>query len=276
MRIRLLCFAMFLCTLSLFTKAQSAQKDSLITIGKRYQLYSKMLSETREYWVHLPQDFDKNKTYPVVYLLDGDINFELLVGMQQYLTRGRQPMLPSMVIIGVLNTNRTRDLTVSHANDVPGSNQKGGSYVQSGGANVFLKFLKTELKYTIEQDLGVKTLNNTMVGHSFGGMTALGDYLLGDDFFSAYIAMDPSLWWDNQILVKWAKDAQPLKNKKIYISASGSGLGQSSSSFDELTARLTNKRNVQVKRIANETHGSVSLISMYEGLKFIFGNAPDH
>ena len=59
----------------------SAQKQDSIYIGTRHTLFSEILNEERKYWIYVPETKagEKGKTYPVLYLLDGDSFFPWLV-----------------------------------------------------------------------------------------------------------------------------------------------------------------------------------------------------
>lgn len=48
-----------------------------ISIGTRHTLFSHVLNEVREYWVYVPaiRPGEKEESYPVLYLLDGDSFF---------------------------------------------------------------------------------------------------------------------------------------------------------------------------------------------------------
>ena len=89
-----------------------SQED--ICIGKELVLYSTVLQEERSYWIHLPEHYnmDTKQRYPVVYLLDGDSFFHSLVGIRKTLASGRGKYLPPCIIVGVLNSDRTRDFTL--------------------------------------------------------------------------------------------------------------------------------------------------------------------
>ena len=94
-----------------------SQED--ICIGKKQSLHSAVLNEERNYWIHLPSGYeqDTTKRYPVIYLLDGDAFFHSLVGISRTFTTVRGKYLPESIIIGVLNVNRTRDLTPTASRD---------------------------------------------------------------------------------------------------------------------------------------------------------------
>jgi len=80
----------------------------------------------------------RTKHYPVMYLLDGEMHFHHATGAVQFLaTNGR---IPEMIVIGISNTDRKRDLTPSTgvASDLKED-------PTAGGADRFLKFMVDEL-----------------------------------------------------------------------------------------------------------------------------------
>jgi predicted alpha/beta superfamily hydrolase len=89
----------FLCFLLLvFTSKKCAGK---VTVGEKQTLFSKILNENREIWVHLPKTYNDSSInpakYPVIYLLDGEINFEYYAGMTDFLSK-----LPMQIFRNVL------------------------------------------------------------------------------------------------------------------------------------------------------------------------------
>src|SRR5215471_1297171 len=124
--------------------APPADKGEPIDVGTRYRIESKVLGETRFYLVHKPSNYDSRKdAFPVLYLLDGDSNLnhtsaaaELLAG------NGR---IPELLIVGVSNTDRARDLSPPLSAGAPAIGTK-------PAADKFLAFLAEELVPTIERD----------------------------------------------------------------------------------------------------------------------------
>ena len=94
----------------------NGQNNNDIVIGKIDSINSKILDEQRKVWIYVPDAnsngiFEK-KNYPVVYLLDGDAHFYSVVGMIQQLSSvNGNTICPKMIVVGIPNTNRTRDLT---------------------------------------------------------------------------------------------------------------------------------------------------------------------
>ena len=127
---------LFLCFNGIAQFNQNNEKQ--IVIGKVDSLYSEILQEQREIWIHLPEDFDSSKQYPVMYVLDASQQFYVITGMQKQLTPFK---IPQSIIVGITNTDRTRDFT--HTN-VPF--QRGHESETSGGASNFIKFIDEELK----------------------------------------------------------------------------------------------------------------------------------
>jgi enterochelin esterase-like enzyme len=89
-----------------------------IHIGKKFKLFSKVLNEDRQYWVHLPQTSNPGRptstSYPVLYVLDGESRFEAAVATVNFLSG--LAMIPEMVVVGVISTDqRMRDMTPTHS-----------------------------------------------------------------------------------------------------------------------------------------------------------------
>ncbi|RZJ98791.1 MAG: alpha/beta hydrolase, partial [Flavobacterium sp.] len=93
-----------------------AQTDNRISIGTIDTVQSTILNEKRKVLVYVPKSSSNNafatQTYPVVYLLDGDAHFTSVVGMIQHLSQvNGNSFCPEMIVVGISNTARTRDLT---------------------------------------------------------------------------------------------------------------------------------------------------------------------
>jgi hypothetical protein len=101
--------------------------------------------------------------------------------------------------------------------------------------------------------------------------------------FQAYIAIDPSMWWDDQALTARAERifAKPdARRGSVYISQAhplniGDGdpnlMRDSSSAFAAVLANAeTPAFRTELQYFADENHGSVPLISLYRGLLHVF------
>jgi len=122
-----------------------AQPNDIISIGRNDSLHSSLLKETRHYFVHLPANYNNKffaqTKYPVLYLLDGESHFNSVSGLVEILGSGINGthVIPDMIVVAIPNTDRTRDLTPTHADE--DNNGKPQEYLKtSGGNNNFLHF----------------------------------------------------------------------------------------------------------------------------------------
>ena len=115
----LLFLALSILTALVFAQGK-VEKESIV-IGKIDSVQSNILGENRKIWVHVPDGAANSKErLPVVYVLDGDGHFSSVVGMiQQLSTVNGNMMCPKMIVVGIPNTDRTRDLTPTHTDVDP-------------------------------------------------------------------------------------------------------------------------------------------------------------
>lgn len=277
---------LYLCT------ALSCLAQEVITIGKKYTLSSSILQEKREFWVYLPPDYNHADyapaRYPVVYLLDGDANFHSFTGLQEILSKGPYASIPPMIIVGILNTDRTRDLTPSASGRKAYYDQKSTLYQQSGGNSQFIAFLQQELRPYI--DSAYRTSGyNILNGHSFGGLTAVNILLHHTCLFNAYIIIDPSLWWDEQLMLQQGDSIFPQKNfsgTSIYVAMAHKEIVPQDTATDHPTAIRAFEQQLQriqppgprwkFRYYPEDDHGTVPLPAEFDGLKFIYSGHQVH
>lgn len=265
--------------------SNSFSQDS-ITIGSKHHIFSKALNEERHFWVYLPPDYNTTKfapaKYPVVYLLDAESNFHSFTGLQQSLAKGPYAMTPQMIVVGITNTNRTRDLTPTEANRQAFFDKSKKMFQQSGGNKNFITFLEKELRPYIEKNYRTSGYN-VLNGHSFGGLTAVNVLLNHTKLFNSYIIIDPSLWWDNEIMIKKTDSVFAKKDfarTNIYVAMANkinipqdttTDMARGIRKFEKL---LNEKkpRNLRwgFKFYENEDHGTIPIPAEYDGLRFIF------
>ncbi|MAB47653.1 MAG: esterase [Flavobacteriaceae bacterium] len=200
--------------------AQNHQRSQFLQkVGAVDSLYSKTLNEFRNIYVQLPASYssEKNQKYPVVYILDGELFLPTVNDVQNYYSGG---FTPEMVLVGISNDkNRVRDLTTSTITTKYGMpfNEKNGE------ADNFRQFIETELIPYIENKYPV-TNYRTLIGHSYGGLFTISTLIHQPELFANYLAIDPSLDWDDQKPLQEAREvmaAYGYKNKALFMSLSG-------------------------------------------------------
>ena len=273
--------------LSLKGIAQFNQNDEKqIVIGKVDSLYSEILQEQREIWIHTPEEFDNTKQYPVIYVLDASQNFYVITGMLKQLLPWQ---IPNSIVVGITNTDRTRDFTPTN---VPF--QRGHESETSGGASNFIKFIDEELKPFINNKYPTEN-NSTIIGHSTAGLFVLYSYLHHENLFDNYLAIDPSLWWDKENLVKETQELLNKGNRKeksLYIAVANS-IGKAMDTvkvrkdktvpteqiranlkFHDLLVKNNKELNFKWEYFKNEDHGSIVVPAQYNGLRSVFSWFP--
>jgi predicted alpha/beta superfamily hydrolase len=276
----------FIVSCLLLASCRHEKRDSIdnqmIVIGRRESLDSKILNEVRPYWVYVPPIASRpGVKLPVVYLLDGDAHFHSVSGIVQILGTGINGThaVPDMIVVAIPNIDRTKDLTPSHAETMDG--RQADFLMTSGGGNEFLRFIKDELIPRIDAKYPTNGYR-VLIGHSFGGITAINALYTIPEAFDSYIAIDPSLWWDNQLLVKKADSilkAKDWSSKTLFIGQAntlnpGESTNDHFGSIKEYIQILeTNKGSGlrwSYQYYPDDSHGSVPLITEYDGLRFIF------
>ncbi len=269
-----------------------AQPNNNITIGKIDTVRSKILNETRRIAIHIPASASNSKVaYPVLYLLDASAHFHSVTGLVNQLSFvSGNTVMPEMIVVGILNTDRTRDLTPTHSTS-SAFGQTPGMLKNSGGGDNFLAFIEKELMPYIDSTYPVAPYK-MLVGHSFGGLLAIHTLLNKPDLFNAYVAIDPSLWWDNEQLAKKAITAFQQKKfpaKPLYIAIAnvlhtkkgikeiekdtavmGSGMRIA---FQFAKTMEKYKKGDQLwywKYYPEDSHGSVPLIAQYDAFRTFF------
>ncbi|WP_296705886.1 alpha/beta hydrolase-fold protein [Algoriphagus sp.] len=203
-----------LCLFVLLSIMGEVKAQSFSQIGIKDSVYSKVLDESRVFYVQFPEGFDpeSGKKYPTAYILDGENLLPALSVTQNFYSGG---FVPDMILIGVSNhQNRTRDLTPSIVEP---------SWEPNGGATNFLEFIAQELIPYVEKMYPV-TGYRSLIGHSYGGLFAINTLLHRPELFENYLAIDPSLDWDDQLMLKQAKQLfskESLEGKSLYVSLSG-------------------------------------------------------
>ncbi len=261
--------------------------ERITTIGRVDSLHSATLDETRPYLVYTPPSYaDTTVTphgYPVLYLLDGDAHFQSVSGLIQILGTGVNGtfVVPEMIVVAIPNTDRTRDLTPTHV-ETGFDGKPDPSLRTSGGMGNFFTFLTSELIPRIDSQYRTMPYR-VFVGHSLGGITTLNALYEMPNVFNAYVTIDPSLWWDDRVLLKKAKDyfeSAHLNGKALYV-AQANTLSpddttrnlhfESIMKFNEIM-KAYDRSGIRYgyKYYDHDDHGSVPMIAEYDALRFIF------
>jgi len=243
--------------------APAPEAGKQIVIGERKSLQSAVLGEERGYLVSLPDGYDAGTTYPVIYLLDGDGHFHHVTGLVSFLSA--QNRMPAPIIVGISNTDRTRDMTPTNEARLP----------TSGGGDRFLEFIEKELIPAIERDYKTSAYR-ILIGHSFGGLITVHAMASRPGLFNAHIAASPSLQWDGQLMAKNIApqlNAGSIKDGFLYYSlgTEGKEITEGNQSFAKLLETSAPKTlRWKFDHMELEDHGSVVHRTVYLGLEMLY------
>jgi uncharacterized protein len=275
----------------------NAQTSNKVEIGTIDSLQSNILGEQRKVWVYVPAganltDPSASQKYPVVYLLDGDAHFYSVVGMIQQLSQVNGNVIcPEMIVVGIPNTDRTRDLTPTHTDVDPFTRDSAAFLKTSGGGENFIAFMEKELMPFIESKYPTAPYK-MLIGHSLGGLLVMQTLAHHNHLFNSYICIDPSMWYDNKKLLNETKTylkTAKLEGKSLYLGIANTmdeGMdinkvtkdtsvetGHIRAILELQTAFEKSKQNglrYKGKYYADDSHGSVPLIAEYDALRFFF------
>ncbi len=241
----------------------------------------------REYkvLVALPLSYSKydGKTYPVIYLLDGNFYLDLVTEMSHlYHFFGRQ--LPELIIVGIgydmewktegrlaeFISLRERDLTPTQGSTSPGS----------GEAGEFLEFIQQDLIPHIDANYRTDPADRTIIGHSYGGLFSLYALFHAPETFNRYVALSPSLSWDARVMFEYEEEfANEHADLPVKLFLSVGELEEEPtercvSSLEEFHRRLEGRNyaglDMELVIFEGESHASVLPGALTKGLMTIF------
>ena len=272
----------FVCSLWPHGRSQEVRtpvKVEEITMGERVEFRSRTLDEDRKILVRLPEDYGRSKRkYPVLYLLDGEFFFLQASSAVQYLSELgyiRNQPLPEMIVVGIVNVDRNRDDTPTYA---PKQNL-GLEFPTSGKAERFLEYLMLEVVPYIETNYRTEPYR-ILAGWSLGGLLSVYTYLEHPGYFSAYLGMSPSLWWDGDLYVKRTKsliEKKEMPDKRIAVtvgSLEGGDIGRSvRDGFISLMKKEFGTEGFfRSAEIPNVGHNYVTYQALYAGLQLLYSD----
>lgn len=248
----------------------AAAQDTLWTIsykGKLDSIESKILQQQRYIQVFLPPAFKPGSSdkYDVLYVTDGgNWNMNVVAQVQRFIQN--EGHMPPTIIVSVTGRERNIELTptVLKSWNAP-----------TGGADKFLGYIKEELIPYINKNYPSNG-ENSIWGHSLGGMFVTYVMLKEPTLFKSYIAADPSLWWDDAYVPKLAATRlAQLKDSAItYFMSGRQGLPFHEMKVDtmEILLKKYAPANLRWKSevYENETHSSLRMKTTYDGLKFAY------
>ncbi|MCE7991663.1 MAG: alpha/beta hydrolase [Roseivirga sp.] len=253
-----------------------AQKDIPVqsrkpfNIGETIEFSSEVLGENRQLNIYLPQSYAENTTqpYPVIYLLDGSTeeDFIHIAGLVQFGSFSWIEMIPESIVVGIVNVDRRRDFTY------PTLNKKDKKdFPTTGKSADFIDFIDKELQPLVEKQYRV-TATKTLIGQSLGGLLATEILFKRPQLFDNYIIVSPSLWWDNQSLLKATPVSYPSQ-KSVFIAVGKEGAVMERTAkalYEKLKADNKANTDLYFEFFEKRDHGDALHLAVYSAFEKIF------
>lgn len=260
-------------TLANSTLAQNGTKENVahpLSNGEKIEFLSEILNEQRTFNIYLPNGYsiDSSKLYPIIYLLDGsmDEDFIHISGIVQFGSFSWINMLPESIVVGIANIDRKRDFTFQTNNK-----KDKEDYPTTGSSANFMNFLEKELQPFIDAKYKTNSVK-TLIGQSLGGLLATEILFKKSDLFDNYIIASPSLWWDDESLLK-LKPVNYSTRKSIYIAVGKEGEVMERTAkelYDKLKLQKADRTNLYFEFFEKQNHGDVLHLAAYNAFEKMF------
>lgn len=179
---------------------------------------SEVLGEERNIYVFSPPDLEEGQTYPVLVMQDGQNLFtgygdgpgewQIEDSAEALMTDGQ--VMP-LFIVGVANSGRRDE---DYTPTVDPDEESGGE------AELYLEFIVDELLPWLAEEFPISLDSEYcgVGGSSLGGLFALYAGFRRPDVFGRVVAISPSIWWDDHVILDFVgdSDAGP-DNLKIWL-----------------------------------------------------------
>ena len=251
--------------------AEDKFAEMTITDSQVRFLQSKIVKQQYQLLIKTPEGYGQStKTYPVIYFLDAQWDFPLMVssyGQSYY-----DGFIPEAILVGIQwggenpdpNVLRVRDFTPSHMTEIP----------DSGGADNFLQFIKQELIPFMGSEYRTNE-NRVLMGSSYGGLFTLYALFREPNLFNAYFPTSPASGWDNNLLYTHAEGfAEKNLTRPIRLYCAIGEFDNLMPAFDDLDV-FFNKKSLEglsfkFERLKGLGHASLKSAGNTWGLHYVF------
>lgn len=237
-------------------------------LTQEYAIQSTANGATYNIKVGLPSNYDPDKKYASVYVLDGEENFDFVSGKCKEISDKLGVENAIVISIGYGN-DRSIDYTPTEISS------------ETGGAPRFMNFIETQLIPAIEENISVDTARGSrvMLGHSYGGLFGAYAFSTHNEVFGNYILLSPSLWFDNLIALQLEQEKRDENKDRTQLVFMGIGELENSGRMQapfEAYYEILHGNYTHIKlgknREANLSHMGSKNPNIVKGLNFYFQN----
>lgn len=210
-----------------------------IELGRTYEFESVVLGDNRRINILLPDGYDDPKNsdarYAVLYLLDGGAGWQDFAHIASMVHQGGLwGANAPMIVVGIESKDRRAEFTRPTSNP-----SEMRDFPTNGKAEAFHRFLVQELKPAVTRRFRTSG-EDGLIGESLAGLFVIDEALRHGSAFRHYIAVSPSLWWDDQRLARDAASllsSTPQAERSLWLSIADEG-GTMQDGVDRIIAAL--------------------------------------
>jgi len=178
------------------------------------------MGEERRINIYLPPGYEDSveTRYPILYMPDGGTKEDFPHLTYTVDTAIRDGRIRPLVVVGIENTQRRRDMT----GPTEVAEDRAVAPVVGGSAK-FRRFIRDELMPVVAKRVRGNG-DTAIIGESAAGLFIVETFFLEPDLFDTYVAIDPSLWWNDGDLYKKAAarlESGSWNDKTLYLTAAG-------------------------------------------------------
>ncbi len=264
---------------SLHADLADAEGEPII-VGSIHGIASTVYGNEQILTVRLPRGYaDKpDKTYPVLFSIDGgpEQDFELLAGIaaEAEFSTSFEPF----ILIGIKTEDRYSQLTPAMTRlPLERLQEDFGDAIKPGGAEKFRDYLQRDvIPWATKR---YRTDRKIVTSVSLGGLFIIDTFLERPEMFDDYIALTPSLWWDDGRIVDEAAQKLARHNpsdRRLYFTMGDEGVGNNTGKLlTKLVETFENKAPEGLKwafvdRSDSEEHRTMALISWLDAMRTLY------
>lgn len=227
--------------------------------------------------VYAPNMETPKEGFPIIYVLDGRSYFDFAKQTINLQVRNSpKTKIEGAIVVGIGHQENGESLRrfldfTAPASDYHFPEHSKGKWVEInelGGAENFSRFIEEELKPVIEARYPINKNKQTLYGHSLSGYFVLWSYLTKNKCFQAYLAVSPSLWWNDEELFQYLENEDVKENCSVFIIA-GEQEGFMVTDAIRFYDKLPTCETKQLYIAPEENHASVVPTTMSRAFRFL-------
>ena len=227
-----------------------------------------VLGSSRQIKIALPNNYDRNKKYPVFYITDGAWrNFEVAKNYLESMTGTPYEIIPETILVGIVHgssngeSNRNKDLDVL--------------YEENG--QQFKNFLFQELIPHINKRYSTSGFN-VMIGHSNGAEYNHYLFLEENNPFRGFISISTNFYGkrkNNDVDTRMANAIKDYKGNTFYYFVANAQYDspdriQAGDDYEKLYNKNPNPKLQFQKKFYKKNHNSVVPPALFDAISFVY------